>query len=157
MDDGKSTSGNIFFCKGGPVAWGSSRQTCVALSTSESEYIAAAKAAQTASIWLGLVEAELETEEQEITIPVMLKLPSVPLYCDNQSAIRLVKNAEFHQRTRHINLRYHFIRDYQEQKRIDVQYVGSSNQLADIFTKPLPAPAFTELRERIGVGTLRTE
>ncbi|XP_046449303.1 secreted RxLR effector protein 161-like [Daphnia pulex] len=58
LDDSKSTSGNIFFYKGGPVSWGCSKQTCVALSTTESEYIAATKAAQTA-IWLGLLETEV--------------------------------------------------------------------------------------------------
>jgi hypothetical protein len=61
LDDSKSTSGNIFFYKGGPVSWGCSKQTCIALSTTESEYIAATKAAQTA-IWLGLLETELEME-----------------------------------------------------------------------------------------------
>lgn len=76
--------------------WGSSRQACVALSTTESDILAcsnqlaATKAAQTA-IWLRLVETELETKEQETTVPAVSTLPSVPLYCDNQSAIRLVK------------------------------------------------------------------
>ena len=149
-DNSKSTSGNIFLHKGGPIAWGSSKQTCVALSTTESEYIAATKAGQTA-IWLGVMEMELENETSNSVAPTPA---SVPVYCDNQSAIRLVKNAEFHQRTRHINVRYHFIKDYQEKKLIDLQYVESSNQLADIFTKPLPAPAFTDLRERIGVELL---
>jgi hypothetical protein len=78
----------------------------------------------------------------------------VLIFCDNQSAIRRVKNPEFHQRTRHINVRYNFIRDYQEKNQINMQYVESSNQLAEIFTKPLSAPAFTDIRDRIGVGTL---
>jgi hypothetical protein len=73
--------------------------------------------------------------------------PSTPvpviIFCDNQSAIRRVKNPEFHQRTRHINVRYNFIKDYQEKNQINMQYIESSNQLADIFTKPLPAPAPT--------------
>jgi hypothetical protein len=153
LDDSKSTSGNICFYKGGPVSWGCSKQTCVALSTTESEYIAAFKAAQTA-IWLGLLETEVETEELYLST-VTSKTPTpVTIFCENQSAIRRVKNPLFYQRTRHINVRYNFIKDYQEKNQISMQYVESSNQLSDIFTKPLPAPAFTDIRGRIGFGTL---
>ena len=84
---------------------------------------------------------------EELYPPTMTsKTPTpVTIFCDYQSAIRRVKNPEFHQRTRHINVRYNFIKDYQEKNQIDMQYVESSNQLADIFTKPLPVPDFTDI------------
>lgn len=147
LDGCKSTSGNIFFYKGDPIAWSSSKQTCVALSTTESEFIEATKAAQTA-IWLGLMETELE---QTTTARDEPKPRPVTIFCDNQSAIRLVKNAES------INERDTLTSGTISSgttKQIDMQYVESCNQLADIFTKPLPLPVFTEMRERIGVGTL---
>ena len=93
---------------------------------------------------------------EELNPPTMTLNTPVPviIFYDNQSAIRRVKNPEFYQRTRHINVRYNFIKDYLEKNQINMQYVESSNQLADIFTKPLPGPDFTDIRDRIGVGTL---
>ena len=76
----------------------------------------------------------------------------VPLLCDNQGAVKLVYNPEFHPKTKHISLRYHFIRQAVEEKKITVDYVESKNQLADIFTKPVAEPTFVDMRRRIGVG-----
>lgn len=76
------------------------------------------------------------------------------LFCDNQSAIRLVRNPEFHQRTKHIDVKYNFIREQQEKGRIDVKYIATEEQLADIFTKPLPGPRFAMLRELIGIKNM---
>ena len=67
------------------------------------------------------------------------------------SAIRLVRNPEFHHRTKHIDVKYHFIRDQQANGKIDVRYVATQEQLADMFTKPLAALRFKELKEKIGV------
>jgi hypothetical protein len=93
---------------------------------------------------------------EQLNPPTMTSSTPLPVitFCDNQNAIQRVKNPEFYQRTRHFNVRYNFIKDYQEKNQINMQYVESSNQLADIFTKPLPAPAFTDIRDRIAVGTL---
>lgn len=76
------------------------------------------------------------------------------ILCDNQSAIRLVINPEFHQRTKHIDVKYHFIREHQESGKIDINYVAKQDQLADIFTKPLPGPRFEMLRKLIGMQTV---
>jgi hypothetical protein len=78
----------------------------------------------------------------------------VPLYCDNQGAVRLVYSAEFHQRTKHIQLRWHWIREQAANEIIEVKFVGTENQLADIFTKALAGPIFHNMRRRIGVGKL---
>jgi hypothetical protein len=80
---------------------------------------------------------------------------STPLLCDNEGAIRLVKNPEFHQRTKHIDIKYHFIREKHQDKEIEIVYTSTENQLPDdLFTKPLPTPRFNQLRKQIGVEPL---
>ena len=65
--------------------------------------------------------------------------------------IELIKNPRFHQRTKHVDIRFHFIREHQEAKEIEVAYIPTDNQLADPFTKPLPNPRFSNLRSLIGI------
>jgi hypothetical protein len=74
------------------------------------------------------------------------------MYCDNESAVRLAYNAEFHQRTKHVLVRYHYIRQQVAEGKIEVKYISTNDQLADIFTKALPSPKFISMRKRIGVG-----
>jgi hypothetical protein len=75
----------------------------------------------------------------------------VKILCDNQSAIKSIHNPKFHQRTKHIDVRYHFIRQLQEDGIIDATYVPSKEQKADIFTKPLPKLDFERMRKKLGV------
>jgi hypothetical protein len=79
------------------------------------------------------------------------------IMCDNQSAIQLIKNPVFHQRTKHIDVRFHFVRELQEKGDINVIYVSTDNQLADPFTKPLPNPRFSILRELAGIVPVPTD
>ena len=74
-----------------------------------------------------------------------------PIYCDNTSAINLTKNPVLHSRTKHIEIRHHFIRDHVQSKNIKVEFVNSDKQLADIFTKPLPTDHFCTIRRELGV------
>jgi hypothetical protein len=74
------------------------------------------------------------------------------LFCDNQSAIKLVRNPQFHQRTKHIDVKFHFIRDLQDERVVDVVYVSTENQLADLFTKGLDGPRFRKLKSDVGVS-----
>jgi hypothetical protein len=136
----QSTSGFIFLLNGGPVAWSSRRQPCVALSTTEAEFIAACEATKE-GIWIRRLLLELFPEWNK----------PIPIKCDNQSAIELIKNPRFHQRTKHVDIRFHFIREHQEAKEIEVAYISTNNQLADPFTKPLPNPRFSNLRSLIGI------
>ena len=100
-------------------------------------------------LWISSLAKDLSGGQQETP-------STVPIFCDNQSAIKLVKNLEFHQRSKHIDVRCHFVRKQQSEERVDVQFVKSEDQLAGIFTKP-PAPRFIDLRERIGVGKFNDE
>jgi predicted aldo/keto reductase-like oxidoreductase len=74
------------------------------------------------------------------------KLSKVPLLCDNESGIRMVDNTVEHSRTKHIEIMYHFLRDYQQKGDIKIAYVSTHNQLVDIFTKPLDEKTFSKLR-----------
>lgn len=140
-NDYRSTSSGIFFFNGGPVSWFSKKQSCTALSTTESEYIAACEATKTI-VWLSCLLEDFTGVEQQ----------KIPLYCDNQGAVQLTYNAEFHQRTKHVLTSYHYIRQKVSEGKIEVKYIPTNDQLADILTKALPSPKFTMMREKIGVG-----
>jgi hypothetical protein len=74
------------------------------------------------------------------------KLSKVPLLCDNESAIRMAENPIEHSRTKHIDIWYHFLRDHQQRGDIEIAYINTKDQLADIFTKPLDEKTFWKLR-----------
>jgi hypothetical protein len=74
------------------------------------------------------------------------KLSKVPLLCDNKSVIRMSDNPVEHSRTKHIDIGYHFLRDHQQRGDIEIAYVSTNNQLADIFTMPLDEKTFSKLR-----------
>lgn len=140
LDSRRSTSGYIFKLANGPVTWKSKRQDTVSLSTTEAEYIAASLACKEI-IWL---------RKLLLHIGHRCSYPT-KLHVDNQSAIKLIKNQEFHSRTKHIDVQYHFIREKYENKIIDVLYIPSEDQLADAFTKPLPRVQFEKLRSELGI------
>lgn len=140
LDTRRSTSGYVFTLRGGPISWSSRRQTVTAQSTTESELVAVSAGTKEA-VWLVRLQAELEDKAPEPTI----------IYCDNQSKISLIKNPVFHQRTKHIEVRFFYVRDQQADGKVNVRYVSTGEQLADIFTTPLAAPRYQMLRENLGV------
>jgi hypothetical protein len=75
----------------------------------------------------------------------------IPIYCDNKSAINISKNTVMHSKTNHIPIKYHFLREQAAEKNIIVEYVGTKEQVVDIFTKPLPWAALEYLHQRLGV------
>jgi hypothetical protein len=79
------------------------------------------------------------------------KLTKVPLLCDNESAIRMADNPVEHSRTKHIAIRYHFLRDHQQRGDIEIAYTNTKEQLADIFTNPLDEKTFTKLRHELNI------
>jgi hypothetical protein len=118
MDNRRSTSGFVFLFNGAPVSWSSKLQQCVSFSTTEAEFVAASDTSKEA-IWL---QQRLKKEKGAIIGPV-------PIRCDNQGAIRLMQNQEFHQRTKHIVIKYHFVRHQQLNENIEVSYVSTEKQL----------------------------
>ena len=135
IDTRRSTSGFIFMLAGAPISWQSCAQATVALSSTDSEYIAFAGAAQEA-VWLLQVLREFKFG---MNSPVVV-------YEDNQSTIKLVENPVFHKRSKHVDIKYHFVRELVENKTLAIQYVPTVDNLADIFTKPLVFSVFTKLR-----------
>jgi hypothetical protein len=79
------------------------------------------------------------------------KLSKGPLLCDNESEIRMADNPVEHNRTKHIDIWYHFLRDHQQKRDIEISYVSTHNQLADIFTKPLDEKTFSKLRNELNI------
>ena len=141
VNDRKSTSGYVFLLSGGPISWKSQKQKCVALSTAEAEYIAMARAAQE-SVWLGQLIVELTNSPEDA--PMLL-------YEDNQSAIAMSKNPQFHGRAKHIDIKHHFIREQVSNGTIMLEYCSTTNMLADILTKGLTREVFCKLRNQCGV------
>lgn len=140
VDSRRSTTGSVFLYNQGPIAWSSRRQTCVAQSTTESEYIAASETAKEA-VWIRRILPDLQPG---------WKCP-ITIRCDNQGAIQLARHPDQRQKTKHIDVRYHFVRQQQQEGEIDIKYVDSANQLADIFTKALPGPRFIYIRDALGI------
>ena len=121
-----SVGGYVFFLAGGPISWSSRRQDIVTLSSTESEYVAVNEAAKEAKWLRGLL---IELGQIEAT-------PGL-IWADNQGAIALSKNPEFHRRTKHIDARYHWVREAIEQSIVEVDYVPTGEMAADGFTKAL--------------------
>mgnify|MGYP000992362219 CR=1 FL=1 len=135
----RSISGVLTFLCTGPIGYKAKQQPCVAISTTEAEYVAAAIAAKEL-VWLNRFIKELG-------VPIQSQSK---LLMDNQSAIKLIKNPEYHERTKHIAIRYHFTRELYESGEFEICYVPSEEELADVFTKALTANKFKHLREAIG-------
>ena len=128
VNDRQSVSGYTFIMAGvAAISWSSKKQTSVALSSMEAEYMAAAAATKEAT-WLQILFSEIE--------PSLTHMP-VKLLIDNQSAMSLAKNATFHEQTKHIAIRHHYIREKVDEGEIILEYLPTAEQVADILTKPL--------------------
>lgn len=138
-DDRKSTSGYAFMWCGGAVSWASKKQPIVTLSTTEAEYVAAAYGA-CQGVWLKNVLNDIGLD-QELTV-----------FCDNSSAIKLSRNPVLHGRSKHISVRYHFLRELVSEGVLSMEYCSTQDQIADIMTKPLKLDAFEKLRGMLGVA-----
>jgi hypothetical protein len=121
------------------VSWASKKQNSVALSTIEAEYIATGHCCAQ-SLWM-----------RQTLRDYGYKLSKVPLLCDNESATRMADNPVEHSCTKHIDIQYHFLRDHQQRGDIEIAYVSTKEQLADIFTKPLDEKTFTKLRNELNI------
>ena len=140
VNDRKSTSGFVFMLAGGAVCWSSKKQASVALSSTEAEYIAAAHATKEV-VWLRRLLSELG---QAIDVPTHLHI-------DNQSAIAIARNPEFHDRTKHIDVRYHFLQQKVDSKEILLAYLPTNDQIADALTKGLPRAKHERFSKEMGL------
>ena len=125
------------------VSWSSKKKNSVALSTAEAEYISAGSCCAQI-LWIKATLSDFG-----------IKFKKVPLLCDNESAIKLTNNPVQHARTKHIDVRHHFIRDHQLKEDISIESVGTKDQLADIFTKPLDEKRFCKLRNELDILFLK--
>ena len=136
-----SISGYSFHFGVGAISWSSKKQSIVTLSSTEAEYVAETHAAKE-GIWLRSFIKEIMGIERD---PLTLK-------ADNQGAIALAKDNKFHARTKHIDLRYHFIREAVDDGKIKMEYIPTIENVADIFTKPLVRSRHEELVAKLGLG-----
>lgn len=136
-DTRRSTTGYIIFFGGGPISWCSRRQPIVAMSSTEAEYIAAAECCKEVLYLKSLI--------QELT----QKPVRVNLNIDNQSAITLIKSGVVNRRSKHIDVRYHFIHERVLSGEINIKYCPTNRQIADCLTKPLSKVKFETLRDMI--------
>ena len=133
--DQKNTSETCQFLGRSLVSW----RNCVVLSTAEAEYVAA-----------GACCAQLLWMRQTLR-DFGCHFTKIPLLCDNESAIKLANNLVSHSRTKHIDIRHHFLRDHQTKGDIEIHHVSTEKQLANIFTKPLDEPRFCALRSELNI------
>ncbi|GKA21202.1 hypothetical protein Tco_0701191 [Tanacetum coccineum] len=140
--DRKSTSGVCTFMGCCLTSWFAKKQTALAISTTEAEYVSARKACQQA-LWM-----------KQALIDYDIRLDDVLIMCDNKGAIDLSKNPIQHSRTKHIEIRHHFLRDKVQKGNNSIEKVASEDNIADIFTKPLIREVFNYLRLGLGMMEL---
>lgn len=143
MLDRKSTSGHVQFLGDKLVSWASKKQNCVSTSIAEAEYVAAASCCSQV-LWM-------KTQLMDYG----LKYERIPIYCDSKSAIVISANPVQHTKTKHIDIRYHFIKDHVEKGTIELYFMVSEYQLADLFTKALDEKRFKFLISKLGMLNMK--
>eukprot|EP00253_Pinus_taeda_P022403 PITA_22403 len=138
----RSRSGYVFNLFGGSVSWMSKKQSVVALSTIEAEYMAATHASKEA-VWLQRLCSSMGLVQEDIRID-----------CDSQSAIFLAKNPAYHSKTKHIDVQYHFVRDMIEDKKVLLVKVDTFKNTVDALTKYVSSKKFSWCRETMGITGL---
>jgi transposase InsO family protein len=140
QDDRRSTSGYVFFMGSGAISWSSKKQPVVSLSTTEAEFIAAASSACQV-VWINRILKSLNQTQHTPT----------KVYCDNISAIKLSKNPVMHGRNKHIDIRFHFLRELVKDGSVELITCSTTEQVADILIKPLKLDVFLKMRKLLGV------
>lgn len=140
--DRKSVYGNVFVLSGGAVAWSSIKQTTCVSSTMEAEYIALNEAGKE-TVFLYEVLQAMDPQD---------RLP-ITLYEDNLGTVQFTENPQFHKKSKHIDNRYHYVRQLLEDNIIEIEHIGSGQQAADMLTKPLKAHERAPALIALGIGS----
>ena len=138
--DRKSHSGYVFYLNGGVINWSCKKQSCVSLSTAEAEFIALSEACKEAK-WIHELLKEMC---YIVNIPITIME-------DNQSCIKMVLNENFNARSKHIDIKYHFVKDYCINNFVNLKYCPTDKMIADILTKPLSKTRLLLLRTLLGL------
>jgi hypothetical protein len=137
-DNRSSTSGFLVYVGDNLVSWSSRKQDIVTLSSCEAEYVSACETAKEI-VWINHLLSELTFKQTSPTL----------LYCDNQSAIVYSNNKKITSRTKHIDIRYHFLKMLVKNQSIDMKWISTDKQLADVLTKSLGSTLFTKFRDQL--------
>lgn len=140
----KSNSGYVFLFGGGSIYWGSRKQTCVALSSTEAEFVALAECCQE----LTWIVRMLQDFSVDVPTPVLV-------HEDNQSCIKQLESTKVNNRSKHVDTKYHFVRKLHEDNLIDVRYCPTDQMVADMLTKPLAPQKLARFRDAVGVHQSR--
>jgi hypothetical protein len=140
-DDLKSTSGYVYLASGGAITWKSKKQTTIALSSTEAEYVALSEAAREAC-WLRNLYKELVYSQK---FPITIR-------GDNDGSIAMARNQQFHSRSKHIAIRWHWVRDLIEQGLVKIETCRDPQQTADVLTKALPRPKHQQHMSEMGIA-----
>lgn len=140
--DRRSTTGHCCFLADGVISWTSKKQPTISLSSMEAEYISGTSATQQI-VWLRSLLSDLGFQQNEATV----------LYVDNQSAIGLAQDPRFHNRSKHIDVKFHYIREKTDEEVITPMWISTDEMIADILTKGLARPKFEKFRSLLGMGT----
>jgi hypothetical protein len=140
LDDRRSTTGYVFKLAQGAISWRSKRQSTVAQSSTEAEYMALSEATREAVSWRMFL-GELGLDIREPTT----------ILADNQGSIALSKNPEHHARTKHIDIKYHYIREQVSNEAVSIYYINTEAMIADVLTKPLARPHHHKLIAQFGI------
>ena len=143
-EDLKSTTGYVFLAAGGAITWKSKKQTVIALSSTEAEYVALSEAGREAT-WLRNLYGELRFPQQSATV----------IKGDNDGSVVLTHNPQFHQRSKHIAIRHHWVRDLVADEVLSIENCRDPEQTADVLTKALPKPKHSRHREEMGIQSIR--
>lgn len=140
IDDRNSTSGYVFLLSGGAISWASKKQHVVTLSTTGAGFVEASSCA-CQCVWMRRVLEKIGLSQSKCTV----------IMCDNSLTIKLSKNPAMHDRSKHIDVRFHFLRDLTKKEVVKLVHSSTSNQVVDIMTKPLKFDVFQKLRDQLGV------
>lgn len=140
LDTRQSVTGYVFILAGGAVSWQSKAQDSVSLSSTQAEYVSACAASRDAMSWRMFL-GELNFDMSKPTL----------IYSDSQSSIAMSKNAAFHQRSKHIDIQHHFVRELVTRRQVEFQFVSTDKMLADVLTKALPRVQHYHLIAGMGI------